>query len=893
MAEFSPQEIKEILDSGSDELLRTEDMSVPQPQLEDLGFADKYFLGKAKEFPDLPNSIWSTEYTDMIYNDEIPDSAHGAVTAAYALDFDDKDVIETMKQRIPNISFTQDRFQNVIGSIPKEDGSNYRFYVNPIGIQGPDLIRFGGQLLQYLPVEKVTRIQKTAEGFTQKKYLDILPVNSLIARSGKGSLTALGIGSAQDIALNELTGGQKQGLANTPIDGEKAVMNSLGTIGGIAVSDFITGPYINKAYTGLKNHYKNMFPVYYDRKSGLPTPRADSLLTKAEDGFTIQNIRNDDGVFEKFYVDSKGRKYSPDDDFIGDTVKFLESGEDIDTAILLAKGKKMGVPLFSAQTGSPQERALMITTLSGGFGQENKEIAEQLLELQQERAVRSLATTLGITGKSQDDFVRSYRGTSENDANKKLINNMIGTNLEKLVKNSESVLGARFSRRYKALDQLSLKIKREPLEELKSNLVQMFRANHNKNWDDDGIEFVKNNAKGEHDYLNIAFNKIDQLIEQDNRKITPQALKVIRRLRNELFDKADKADPVDRARVMSYQTELSNYVDSISETILTTNRNKIENFDEVFKEVQQIKKDYKEFAELTGRPKLKTNTFGRRDRDDTNLSFIADLLEGRYTPEQIGNYVTNSANNKITQRGLYNDFLNIEKLIKMEYKDNPQLGIKKLTQLKDDIKQAVHNTIAYESVVKSGAGVDVSANLLQNALVKWKLGNNKETWDWIHNGQGDEILDSLNEFAINSNIRNSIYDNSGAGFIARGNRLTEKESGAIKNILQFQAYRYGQLEGLYGFKAVSDIVSQGKDDVGLALKNAFETNPTGRVGQVTDIMEGRGSSPFPVVGGMSPMSSDVNRTGIPLAGPENIDLPQSELTDDELEDYLKNLGVEQ
>ena len=169
----------------------------------------------------------------------------------------------------------------------------------------------------------------------------------------------------------------------------------------------------------------------------------------------------------------------------------------------------------------------------------------------------------------------------------------------------------------------------------------MFRANHNKNWDDDGIEFVKNNAKGEHDYLNIAFNKIDQLIEQDNRKITPQALKVIRRLRNELFDKADKADPVDRARVMSYQTELSNYVDSISETILTTNRNKIENFDEVFKEVQQIKKDYKEFAELTGRPKLKTNTFGRRDRDDTNLSFIADLLEGRYTPEQIGNYVTN------------------------------------------------------------------------------------------------------------------------------------------------------------------------------------------------------------------------------------------------------------
>ncbi len=138
---------------------------------------------------------------------------------------------------------------------------------------------------------------------------------------------------------------------------------------------------------------------------------------------------------------------------------------------------------------------------------------------------------------------------------------------------------------------------------------------------------------------------------------------------------------------MSYQTELSNYVDSISETILTTNRNKIENFDEVFKEVQQIKKDYKEFAELTGRPKLKTNTFGRRDRDDTNLSFIADLLEGRYTPEQIGNYVTNSANNKITQRGLYNDFLNIEKLIKMEYKDNPQLGIKKLTQLKDDIKQ--------------------------------------------------------------------------------------------------------------------------------------------------------------------------------------------------------------
>ncbi len=115
MAEFSPQEIKEILDSGSDELLRTEDMSVPQPQLEDLGFADKYFLGKAKEFPDLPNSIWSTEYTDMIYNDEIPDSAHGAVTAAYALDFDDKDVIETMKQRIPNISFTQDRFQNVIG----------------------------------------------------------------------------------------------------------------------------------------------------------------------------------------------------------------------------------------------------------------------------------------------------------------------------------------------------------------------------------------------------------------------------------------------------------------------------------------------------------------------------------------------------------------------------------------------------------------------------------------------------------------------------------------------------------------------------------------------------------------------------------------------------------
>ncbi len=200
----------------------------------------------------------------------------------------------------------------------------------------------------------------------------------------------------------------------------------------------------------------------------------------------------------------------------------------------------MGVPLFSAQTGSPQERALMITTLSGGFGQENKEIAEQLLELQQERAVRSLATTLGITGKSQDDFVRSYRGTSENDANKKLINNMIGTNLEKLVKNSESVLGARFSRRYKALDQLSLKIKREPLEELKSNLVQMFRANHNKNWDDDGIEFVKNNAKGEHDYLNIAFNKIDQLMEQDNRKITPQALKVIRRLRNELFDKATK-----------------------------------------------------------------------------------------------------------------------------------------------------------------------------------------------------------------------------------------------------------------------------------------------------------------------------------------------------------------
>ena len=892
MAKLPKEEVDNVLNSLTDTIGEREDLTPPLPQLGDLGFGEKYFGNAGVEFQDLPSSIMSTDYTDMIYNKEISNKAHAKIMNAYALDFGDEDVKKVIENNIPNITFTKDRFDNVIGNIPRQGKSDYRFYINPVGIQTPDVIRFTGQVAQYLRADKAMKLVDDVGGFVKKKTLGIFDQNSFIGRSLRGAGVMGTVGAAQDVGL-ELSGAEKDGFLGTPVSGEKLAYNTIGVPIGLGLVNTL-GIAFNKSYSGLKSAYNSKFPKYIDSETGLPSQLAETEIKKG--GFTIQNIKGDDGTFEKIFIDKKNREYRPDDPFIKNVTTFLEAGEDIDKALLFAKGKELGIPLLSSQVNNPQEKAVLISVLSGAFGRENRLVAEQILEIQSDGAVRALANKLGMTNKKQqDEFLANYKELSNNSEQKNFINFALGENTKELVSNAEAAIGTSLRKRYNVFDDYNLRLAKKPIDNLETDLIIKIRSEYGKNWNDPATkEYLKEVSPAKFKFLSKAFDTIEQFKKIDGRVTTPGVLKEIRNIRKRLFNRANSAGNDERMEIMEYFHTVDDYVDNIQYQTLKKNPSQLgENKNAVLEELANLKDDYREFRILTGRPEVRTNSFNRKDKANMNTGFVADMLEDNLSSIEIGNVITNSINNKRTKRGIYNDLLNIEEMIKKQYPDNPEIATRKINDFKDIIKQSVHENIAYDSVVKNSKGVvDINPAKMQKAINVWKLPDNRKTWNWIHNNTGDEIFDSIDDLATNTNLRNQAIQGGQFGNpIDKGTELLNvSERETIKNLLQFQAYKYGQLEGLYGFKAINNILSSGDDDVGLAIQKAFDTNPTGRIGFVDNVTMGRGGTIPPIGIQSSPAMSNIDTSGIPPVAPENIGLGQSPVSDEAAQEYMKEIN---
>ena len=132
---------KEILDTDLLEAVQTFKAQKPSKISQALTATSDFFSGtKRTEFPDLPEFGYDKGL-------EVPFGKAGKIAGGMLLTPNLRTQMDIIKSQIPEVTFTQDKFENVIVVMPDGKG----FYLNKPGASTKDFIETTGQVLQYIP----------------------------------------------------------------------------------------------------------------------------------------------------------------------------------------------------------------------------------------------------------------------------------------------------------------------------------------------------------------------------------------------------------------------------------------------------------------------------------------------------------------------------------------------------------------------------------------------------------------------------------------------------------------------------------------------------------------------------------------------------------------------
>ena len=330
LTESIQPEGKEIKDDDLLEIIQTIKSDQPSIISKALTTTGDFFSGtKRTEFPDLP------EFGAA----DVSPGTGAKIALGFAVTPNIRTQMDIIKSQIPEVTFTQDKFENIIVVMPDSKG----FYLNKPGASAKDFIETTQQVLQYIPGFSWA-MKKAGKSWVKKMLL------SGVA----GGTTSV----VQDIAATPL--GSKEGL----------------DVPKLAISTFapmIFEGAINPAVRGL---WRTFFG----------NPRYFKVIEKPV-------IRDGKKIFEKEYVfTDKGKAAAKaagldinkiDSNTIKTFTSEVGKGVEADVAAAQAAAGKFGFRLSGSQArGDKESMAALWEASKGSFGGNTQRIVNNFLTKQ-------------------------------------------------------------------------------------------------------------------------------------------------------------------------------------------------------------------------------------------------------------------------------------------------------------------------------------------------------------------------------------------------------------------------------------------------------------------------------------------------------------------------------